>query len=76
VSSRPKLTGRQIIAVLEGFRVVRIEGSHHVLTKPGRRDVVTVPVRGKDIVPEGTFHHILHKAALTVRQFYDRYQEL
>ncbi|MCQ8106480.1 type II toxin-antitoxin system HicA family toxin [Methylomonas sp. SURF-2] len=46
------MNGKQVIAKLkaEGWCLVRIEGSHHILEKPGCFRAVPVPVHGsKDI---------------------------
>lgn len=41
--------GKQVIAKLEaaGWKVIRIEGSHHILQKDGMPRPVPVPVHGK-----------------------------
>ncbi len=40
--------GRELIRLLEkhGWTVVRIEGSHHMLAKPDREEVIAVPMHG------------------------------
>lgn len=43
------------------WKVVRINGSHHVLQKDGQTEVV--PVHGKD-VPIGLLHKILKRCSL------------
>jgi predicted RNA binding protein YcfA (HicA-like mRNA interferase family) len=42
------MTGKQIIARLktEGWALVRIEGSHHIMAKAGMPRAVPVPVHG------------------------------
>ncbi|HWO99759.1 MAG TPA: type II toxin-antitoxin system HicA family toxin [Methylococcus sp.] len=48
------MNGRQVIERLKaaGFRLVRIEGSHHILVKDGHPRSVPVPVHGnKDLGP-------------------------
>ncbi len=56
-------TSRDIIRRLEkeGWRLVRINGSHHHFAKGGRRDIVTVPHPRKDI-SLGTVKHIYRQA--------------
>lgn len=44
-----------------GWQVVRIQGSHHVLQKGGKTEVV--PVHGKD-VPKGLLNAILKRTGL------------
>lgn len=44
-----------------GWIVVRINGSHHVLQKNG--ETIVLPIHGKD-VPTGLFNSILKEAGL------------
>lgn len=44
-----------------GWKVVRIQGSHHVLQKDGKMEVI--PIHGKDI-PKGLLNAILKRAGL------------
>ena len=44
-----------------GWKVVRISGSHHVLQKDGQTEVV--PIHGKD-VPIGLLNKILKRCSL------------
>ncbi len=55
----PRPTGGEMIRLLEsqGFRIVRIRGSHHVLQKGVLR--TTVPVHGNRILRIGTLRAIL-----------------
>jgi predicted RNA binding protein YcfA (HicA-like mRNA interferase family) len=50
---------RDIIRRLEtdGWREMRVAGSHHVFKKPGVRDSITVPHPKKDLSP-GLVHSI------------------
>lgn len=41
-----------------GWKVVRIEGSHYILQKDGRTE--SLPIHGKD-VPTGLLHKILKR---------------
>ena len=43
------MTGKQVITLLKenGWTLDRVKGSHHVMTKPGRRSV-PVPVHGAE----------------------------
>ena len=45
----------------DGWQVIRIKGSHHVLRKGN--DIETVPVHGKD-VPTGLLNKILKRTGL------------
>lgn len=44
-----------------GWQVVRIQGSHHVLQKGGKTEVI--PIHGKD-VPKGLLNAILKRTGL------------
>ena len=44
-----------------GWKVVRIHGSHHILEKDGQ--IETVPIHGKD-VPTGLLNKILKRCSL------------
>jgi predicted RNA binding protein YcfA (HicA-like mRNA interferase family) len=58
---------RELIRLLErnGWRVVRVSGSHHHFAKEGERNIVTVPVHafGRD-VPPGLLYSILKVAGI------------
>jgi len=61
-----KLRGRELIRVLQhqGFEVVRVRGSHHVLLHPdGRRTVV--PVHAGETLGPGLLLKILKDAELS-----------
>jgi predicted RNA binding protein YcfA (HicA-like mRNA interferase family) len=66
----------QVIRALEelGFRVIRVEGSHHMMWKAGHPTVVPVPVHGRQPVPHGTLSSIIRLAGLTRKQFFDALQ--
>ncbi len=49
------------LLIQNGWKVERIKGSHHVLYKGGKTEVV--PVHGKD-VPKGLLHQILKRTGL------------
>ncbi|WP_082877866.1 type II toxin-antitoxin system HicA family toxin [Methylomonas koyamae] len=42
------MNGKQVIAILkaEGWRLARIEASHHIMEKPGFPRAVPVPAHG------------------------------
>jgi len=42
----PRLSGKEVIEVFkrDGWTVDRIEGSHHILVKPGHEATLSVPV--------------------------------
>lgn len=61
-----RLTGKQIIAILEGFGfgIDRIRGSHHMLRRVvnGQNQTVTVPVHGNKPLSVGTLRGIYRQA--------------
>lgn len=59
-------SGKELIRLLEehGWRVARIEGSHHILTKPGREETLSVPVHGNRSLKAGLVHGVLKSAGV------------
>ncbi|MCI8896111.1 MAG: type II toxin-antitoxin system HicA family toxin [Lachnospiraceae bacterium] len=57
------MTDRDLIKLLkkDGWKLDRINGSHHIFRKDGT--TVSVPVHGKD-VPTGLLHQILKDTGL------------
>ena len=58
------LTGKELVKLLEqnGWKLIRITGSHHHLSKDGQ--LITVAVHGNKAVPTGTLNAILRQAGL------------
>jgi len=63
------MNGRQVIKRLEaaGFRVARIEGSHHVLVKDGHPRSVPVPVHGSKDLGSGLLAAIQRQSGVTLK---------
>lgn len=61
------MNGKQIIKALEGkgFKVIRVSGSHHILSNGERK--VTVPVHGASDVKIGTFKSIEKQAGVKLK---------
>lgn len=61
-------TGRALIRLLQdhGWQVVRIEGSHHIMTKPGREETLSIPVHGSKTLKTGLVHGTLKTAGIEV----------
>jgi len=59
--------GRELIGLLErhGWRVERIEGSHHIMTRPGREETLSVPVHGNRSLKIGLTKAILKAAGIS-----------
>jgi len=66
----PRINGRDLVKAMErdGFKVVRIKGSHHIMQKvfpDGERVTIPVPVHAGYIVKIGTLSGILRKARIS-----------
>lgn len=61
------MNGKQIIKLLQaqGFTVLRIMGSHHILGNGQRK--VTVPVHGTADVKTGTFKSIENQSGVKLK---------
>jgi predicted RNA binding protein YcfA (HicA-like mRNA interferase family) len=72
MSSDPTVSGKDAIRVLGklGFRLDRVEGSHHMMVKDGHPHVVVVPVHGSRPLPRGTLASIIRIAGVSKRQFF------
>ncbi|MGH7815323.1 MAG: type II toxin-antitoxin system HicA family toxin [Candidatus Binataceae bacterium] len=61
------MKARDLVKLLEenGWRLIRISGSHHHFAREGERSLITVPIhsRGRDL-PPGLLHSILKAARL------------
>ncbi len=67
----PVLSGKELVKILElqGFHVVRINGSHHRLKHQDGR-ITTVPVHGNEDLPKGLLRKIIREdLQLTLEQF-------
>lgn len=69
----PRVSGKDMLRFLgrEGFILVRVRGSHHVLTH-GDVDTV-VPVHGNRTLAVGTLRKILRDIEMTPDDFVERY---
>lgn len=58
------MSGKQLLKLLEanGWKLDRINGSHHIIIK-GNKTLV-VPVHGKKDIPKGTLNKILKLGGL------------
>ncbi len=59
------MSSKEIIKMLEkdGWKLRRVEGSHHHFKHPDKKGIVTVPHPKKDL-PSGTINSILKQAGL------------
>ncbi len=51
----------------EGFKLVRVHGSHHILKRDGT--IVVVPVHRSEEIGIGLLHKILKQARIPVNKF-------
>jgi len=65
----PRISGREMMQFLQrrGFSVVRIRGSHHVMTSGSVQ--TSVPVHGNQSLKTGTLRKILRDVDLTPAEF-------
>ena len=66
----PQIKGRDLVRAMEcdGFEVVRIKGSHHILQKvfsDGERVTIPIPVHAGHNIKRGTLSGILRKAQIS-----------
>ena len=71
MSDVPRITGREAVAAFKKseFRVVQINGSHHIMKKPGHRNRLSIPVHAGETVGEGLLKAQIKAAGLTVEEF-------
>jgi predicted RNA binding protein YcfA (HicA-like mRNA interferase family) len=70
--SDPAVSGRDVVRALLrlGFRLDRVEGSHHMLVKDGHPCTVVVPVHGSRALPKGTLASIIRIARVGKKPFF------
>jgi predicted RNA binding protein YcfA (HicA-like mRNA interferase family) len=63
------ISGREFWKVLQkaGWRLLRVNGSHHIFGKDGYRERITVPVHGSDTLKPGLLSHFMKQAGLSER---------
>jgi predicted RNA binding protein YcfA (HicA-like mRNA interferase family) len=72
MASDPAVSGKGALRALKklGFRLDRVEGSHHMLIKPGLPHTVVVPVHGSKPLPKGTLASIIRIARVNRKEFF------
>jgi predicted RNA binding protein YcfA (HicA-like mRNA interferase family) len=60
------LSGRELAKVLErhGWRLLRIQGSHHIYGKEGSIVRLSVPIHGNQPLKTGLLNHLLKMAGI------------
>jgi len=66
----PRVTGKDMIRFLrsQGFRAVRIKGSHHVLQNPEGK-IVVIPVHSGETLGIGVMRKILQQSGVKIEDF-------
>ena len=61
-----QVSGAALVSVLRrhGWRLDRVRGSHHIMAKPGRHEIIAVPVHGNTPVKPGLLLAILRVAGV------------
>lgn len=59
-------SGKELVKLLEeqGWQLVRIEGSHHILARPDREETISVPVHANQSLKIGMIRAILRAARI------------
>ncbi len=50
------ISGKQFVKILErkGWQLIRVQGSHHIYTKPGELTRISVPIHGNKDLKKGS----------------------
>ncbi len=62
-----QISGRNLCKIVEqhGWRLLRVNGSHHIYGKAGEIVRVSIPVHGNTPLKTGLLRHLLKHAQLT-----------
>ena len=62
-----QVSGNALARAIErhGWTLVRVKGSHHVFTKPGRRERIVIPVHGNQPLKIGLLRALMKIAELS-----------
>ena len=61
------VSGKDFIKILKkkGWQLARISSSHHIFTKQGRIEKISVPVHGNQSLKTGLLRHLMKIAEIT-----------
>lgn len=61
------ISGKRLARLLEqrGWELKRINGSHHIFTKPGSEVRITVPIHGSKSLKSGLLRHLMKIAEIS-----------
>jgi predicted RNA binding protein YcfA (HicA-like mRNA interferase family) len=62
-----QISGKDFVRLLQrqGWQLARVNGSHHILTKPGHRERLVIPVHGNQPLKLGLLKTQMKIAGLT-----------
>ncbi len=60
------ISGKDFVRLLQqkGWQLARINGSHHIFTKPGKRERIVVPIHGNQSLKIGLLRHQMKIAGI------------
>ncbi len=60
------ISGKDFVRLLQqkGWQLARINGSHHIFTKQGRRERIVVPIHGNQSLKIGLLRHQMKIAGI------------
>ena len=72
MSSDPAVSGKDAVRALSklGFRLDRVEGSHHMMVRDGHPHTVPIPVHSSRPLPRGTLASIIRMAGVGKKRFF------
>lgn len=72
MGSDPAVSGKDAVRALQrlGFRLDRVEGSHHMMVKDKHPSIVVVPVHSSKPLPKGTLASIIRIAGVGKTRFF------
>lgn len=72
MASDPAVSGKEAVRALRklGFRLDRIEGSHHMLIKDNHPHTVVVPIHTSKPLPRGTLASIIRVSGVGKKRFF------
>jgi predicted RNA binding protein YcfA (HicA-like mRNA interferase family) len=62
-----QVSGKALVRAIErrGWTLVRVKGSHHVITKPGHRERMVIPIHGNQPLKIGLLRALMKIADLS-----------
>lgn len=66
ITAMKSVSGRDFARILEshGWTLARINGSHHIYVKKGRRETISLPIHGNDALRTGLLRKVMKIAEL------------